>query len=109
MVHRIIWKMMTGEDPDLEIDHVNGSRADNSWANLRPATHTQNSQNKRLLAANRSGFKGVSFDARKNRRRASIRVNRKKVYLGYFVTREEASEAYLRAAEREFGAFAKVA
>lgn len=41
--HRLIWWMVTGQDPgDLYIDHKNMQRDDNRWCNLRKATHSQN-------------------------------------------------------------------
>ncbi len=33
-VHRIIWKLVYGEDPEDEIDHINGNREDNRLSNL---------------------------------------------------------------------------
>lgn len=45
-VHRIIWKMVTGRDPDPELDHINRIRDDNRWSNLRECNHSQNCVNK---------------------------------------------------------------
>ncbi|RPJ80704.1 MAG: HNH endonuclease, partial [Acidobacteria bacterium] len=42
---RVIWMMMTGEEV-REIDHRNGVTDDNRWDNLRPATRSQQSQNR---------------------------------------------------------------
>lgn len=44
--HRLAWVYMTGEQPD-EIDHINGLRHDNRWANLRNGTHSDNLKNRR--------------------------------------------------------------
>lgn len=48
--HRIAWMLMTGEMPPARIDHINGDRADNRWANLRAATATQNATNSEKIA-----------------------------------------------------------
>ena len=44
MAHRVIWKWMTGEDPQegLVIDHINELPHDNSWGNLRLLTNEEN-------------------------------------------------------------------
>ena len=47
-MHRLIWKMMTGADPIDEIDHKDGNPRNNAFANLREATHAQNSRNRRV-------------------------------------------------------------
>ena len=45
--HRIIWMMMTGEDPgELTIDHNDRNKSNNIWTNLRLATHSQQEANK---------------------------------------------------------------
>ena len=45
--HRIIWMMMTGEDPgELTIDHDDRNKANNIWTNLRLATDSQQEHNK---------------------------------------------------------------
>lgn len=40
--HRIAWAMVNGRWPPDEIDHINRNRADNRLANLREATHLEN-------------------------------------------------------------------
>jgi len=47
LVHRIVWKWVTGEDlPDgLMVDHKDRDPYNNRWGNLRPATSAQNAQN----------------------------------------------------------------
>src|SRR6185369_15339637 len=57
--HRLAFLWMTGRWPcTRDVDHINRDPSDNSWANLREATSSQNSSN-RPLPKNRSGYKGV--------------------------------------------------
>ena len=45
-LHRVIWVLMTGDDPgDKLIDHINRDPTDNRWNNLRLVTVSQNQQN----------------------------------------------------------------
>ena len=57
--HRIIWKLVTGHDPAHTIDHRNGNRSDNRFANLREATPSQQQMNHKLRKDNTSGVRGV--------------------------------------------------
>jgi len=96
-VHRLIWLYVTGEWPKQQIDHVNGIGDDNRWANLREATPTQNKCNQPVRRDSASGLKGVHQDRITGRWRAYISVDRKRINLGFFATKEEAHAARLRA------------
>lgn len=95
LAHRLVWAWMTGSWPRDQIDHINGIRDDNRFANLREATPLMNMQNRHGATKNKSGFLGVF---RRNKKfMTKIRVNGKQIYLGIFVTPEEAHVAYLTA------------
>lgn len=106
--HRIAWLWMTGEWPDAQVDHINGDRADNRWANLRAATQKQNSANVGLRSTNTSGVKGVCWLAAKSRWRATITVNRREIRLGQFRTLEDAKAARKSAEAEYHGVFAHI-
>lgn len=99
--HRVIWKMMTGEDPG-EIDHINGDRADNSWANLREVERLENSRNRARHYGNTSGVCGVMWHKAGQKWLAKIGVGYAQIHLGVFDTFEEAVAAR-KAAEAEHG------
>ena len=99
--HRLAFLYMTGAWPEHEIDHIDGDFLNNRWANLRPATPTENHRNVGLRSHNTSGFRGVTLH--KGRWRARVTIDRKLVDLGYFPTPEEASQAYEMAAQQAFG------
>lgn len=91
------------------VDHINTDSLDNRKANLRLATHSQNSCNSRRDKSNTySRFRGVSFSKRKGKWFAAIRVNGKKTWLGYFANEEDAAKAYDEAAQKYHGEFARV-
>lgn len=108
LAHRLAYFYMIGEWPAEVIDHINGNKSDNRWANLRPATVAQNTWNSSVPQNNSSGHKGVSFSKSKRRWTARISKNYRLRILGYFDTKEEAIEAYQKAAKRLHGKFAKL-
>lgn len=111
--HRIVWEMNHGKIPEgMQIDHINGHRHDNRISNLRLATHAENLRNVKMRKSNRSGFKGVSMNYGRNRLRtnpyrARIRLSGKEVFLGCYKTANEAHLAYVDAANKHFGEFAR--
>ena len=86
--HRIAFAMTNGYFPIL-VDHINGNRADNRIVNLREASASLNSQNRKAA--------GFAKPKQTKKWSASITVNRKRKHLGYFDTPEEAHIAYLDA------------
>jgi hypothetical protein len=97
---------MTGEFPDQEIDHIDGDGTHNAWANLREATHIQNQANTRRHRNNTSSFKGISRSGPSGWR-AIIKPNGHQIYLGSFPTPEAAHAAYMAAAQKHWGEFAR--
>jgi hypothetical protein len=98
--HRVAWALHYGEWPDMEIDHINGDRADNRIANLRLVTRAENSRNQSSRKNSKSGIVGVCQIRKKWR--AFINLNGKPRHLGVFDTIEEAI-AVRKAAERRAG------
>jgi hypothetical protein len=106
LVHRVIFALENGYWSDLEIDHINGNKKDNRPSNLREATKSQNGANKRLC---RNGLKGASWCKRAKKWRATLRKDGKQLHIGLFNTAHEAHEAYVSAAARYHGQYARAA
>jgi hypothetical protein len=104
--HRLVWKMYYGTDPDAHIDHKNRNPNDNRIENLREATGGENQRNAGMKSTNKSGLKGVHFNRKTSKWRASTTVDRKSVYLGEYASRERAFEAYKAGIAVLHGAFA---
>lgn len=99
--HRVIWKMVTGQEPD-QIDHINGDAADNRWVNLRDVAGWENQRNMKRPKNNTSGHIGVSWDSNRNLWSAEIWNRGKKHALGRFENIDDAVAAR-RAAQEQFG------
>ena len=89
-----------------KIDHINRNKLDCRKENLRLANNTQNAINKSLMSNNTSGYTGVSYNKSKKRWESYIRVNKKKIRLGYHKDIKDAIIARLMAEKKYFGYFA---
>lgn len=106
--HRLAWLYMTGEWPSNGIDHKDNVKTHNWFANLRPATQSQNMANCGAHRNNSTGFKGVSYHSQSGKWTARIRHNGIRHNLGIFKTPEIAFAAYCKAAKKYHGEFANV-
>lgn len=101
----VCWRLQTGKWPGHIVDHRNGFRDDNRWANLRKASKPQNGYNAKVRTDNTTGVKGVF--PYKGKFRAKINVEGKPKYLGTFLTVEEAAAARSSAELLYHGEFAR--
>ena len=84
LVHRLIWRWMTGDDPgDMEIDHIDRNPSNNSWSNLRIADRVSNGSNLPKKKSNTSGVAGVCWDKRWETYQAQIRINKRRYYKNF--------------------------
>lgn len=100
-IHRVAFLYMAGSMPP-EVDHINGSRSDNRWANLRAADRLENSKNMKTPNTNKSGVIGVFWNRGKRKWTARIKVRQQDIHLGHFERLSDAAEAR-RVAELEHG------
>jgi hypothetical protein len=101
--HRLIWKMMTGNDPPSTIDHKDGNEINNRWDNLRLATQQQQLWNAACQKRSISGKRGVYPN--RGKWMVQIDVNGRRIFLGRFTVIEEAVAAYEAAARKLHGEF----
>lgn len=107
--HRLAWLIATGEAPAVDVDHIDGNRANNAIANLRLATRSQNLANSFRPEKSTSGFKGVSWRNRSKPWVAHIKHQGKSIFIGSFASAEEAHAAYVQKAASLFGPFHRAA
>ena len=93
--HRIVWLLVSGSWPVNQIDHIDGNRKNNSIANLRQATPSQNQENRKCQ--NKTGYSGVTFHKKTNKWQAQIKKRGISYYLGLFDSVESAHAAYVDA------------
>lgn len=106
--HQLVFFAETGSIP-IGIDHKNGNGLDNRFSNLRVASNSQQIMNTPCRLDNISGYKGVTWTKNARGRyqwRVRIGFNGKRIHLGWFDDKEEASRVYRLKAEELFGEYA---
>jgi hypothetical protein len=107
-------RQITNAPKGMYVDHINGNPLDNRKENLRICTNQQNGMNRGKQNNNTSGYKGVRYVKKKKNMineyskpwGAEIMHNQKRVFFGYYKTKEEAARAYDKKAIELFGEFA---
>lgn len=107
--HRIIWRMMTGDDPGfLQVDHKDQNSMNNKWENLRLADNRQNNSNRISGRKRKPGSeslpRGVYLSGKKFT--AHVTKDGKQYRLGTFATIEEAHAARVKVFTEVAGEFA---
>lgn len=100
-LHRIVTKENT-----LFVDHINGNKLDNRKCNLRPCSNADNLKNRvKIPINNTSGIIGVIYRSDRNKWRAEICVDGKKIRLGYYANKIDAIRARTEAEIKYFGKY----
>lgn len=100
-VHRCVMEAFVGLS-ELSVDHINGVKSDNNLSNLQYVTQRENilrywDKKKR---GNTSKYVGVSKVKKTGKFKAEICRNKKRVYLGEFLTEDAAATAYKNYSDR---------
>jgi hypothetical protein len=87
MAHRLFWLLHTGYDPgQLTVDHIDQNKTNNKFNNLRLATLSEQQRNICIRANNKSGHRGVYWNAKNQKYEAQITNNQKLMYIGQYDT-----------------------
>ncbi len=101
LAHRIAWAVYYGKEPNGEVDHIDHNRANNCITNLREVSRTENCRNMSAYSTRTSGITGVHWYPMRQKWKAEIWVNYKKICLGYFSDINDAAKARSQA-ERKY-------
>jgi hypothetical protein len=96
-IHRLVANAFIPNPDNLPcVDHVDRCKTNNNLSNLRWTTYSNNNRNCNFedRTGKYSKFVGVTFDKRRNRWVAQIKINNKVKHLGGFDLEEEAGKAF---------------
>lgn len=90
ILERVLCRRLTSNE---DVDHIDSNGLNNQRENLRIATRSQNAHNRKKPSNNTSGVKGIFFRNDIKRWYAYISINKKRIHLGSFPTKDEAIKA----------------
>ena len=97
-------RLLLGAKRGQIVDHKNGNTLDNRRCNIRIVTASQNSANAKPRGKNLAGA-SKTHAGRQGKKlwTAKIQFNKKAQFIGYFLTEQEAHEAYKKKSIEIFG------
>ena len=98
-IHRLVAQHFV-DNPENKrlVDHIDRNNGNNIYTNLRWATSSENSFNSKINTQNHTGYKGISFITSRKKFQLMMTVNGKNKFMGYFDTKEAASDEWNRQA-----------
>jgi hypothetical protein len=105
--HRLAVLYMTGKWPKNHVDHQDQNRSNNRWDNLREATHSQNMANRGAWARAKHKLKGITRSPDGKKFRARVMRDGVSHLIGDYSCPAAAHFAYIVAASKLFGEFAR--
>lgn len=102
---RLIWVLVYGSEPEGMVDHRDRDPSNDKLKNLRDVPVLRNNWNRSANTNSKCPLKGVSWNSRRQKWRAQIRHDGRKLDLGNFDTPEEAYEVYTAKAKELRGVF----
>ena len=90
---RLAFVLAHGRWPVGLVDHINHNALDDRLLNLREVSVQNNLKNRGIFKRNKSGVTGVHFAKRTGKWEASIGVDNRLIFIGYFKSFEEAVKA----------------
>lgn len=99
----LLHKYITHTDDTVLLDHKDRNKLNCRRNNLRIANKSINSINRDVQSNSITGFTGISYDKRKNKYRAYIKVKGKQIFLGYHQDINNAISARQKGELRYFG------
>lgn len=100
------WHIVGKPEKGYCTDHIDRDKLNNTKANLRIVTISQNGMNKLKSKVNTSGYKGVSWNKYAKKYTATIVLNKKTIHLGKFNDPQDAYKAYCEGCKIYHGEFA---
>jgi len=92
-----VHSFVLGHQDGMICDHIDRNRTNNRASNLRFVTYSQNNHNRDIRERNTSGMPGVCWHKNRHKWYASIKVDRKTIHLGSFVSKKDAMDARAKA------------
>lgn len=107
-VTELVHRLAMGDIPEgMVVDHIDCDKLNNDTSNLRVVSQSQNCYRSRRKS-NTSGFRGVSWNKRTKKWKASIERVGKQYHIGLYDDLQEAAKAYDAKALELFGEFANL-
>lgn len=107
LTSRLAFLYMLGRWPIGDVDHKDLNPKNEIWANLRECSHIQNLANCTKRSHNKSGFKGVYWHKQGKKWTSQVTRSGKTFSLGLYDCPVAAHLAYVVAADKLFGEFAR--